>query len=180
MKFRILFAALAMILAVTTGWAQEKKTSEEKPASGTAPAAQPAPEQAPAPVHGFTITPEDAAKKNPMRFSQISVEHGKKMYATQCAMCHGEKGDGKGEMVEEMKINPPDFTKPETLAKRTDGELFKIIQVGDATMPSQGSRMSDTHKWEIVNYLRSLAGKTPLKSTEDELQQGTVVVKEKN
>ncbi len=177
MKFRVLWAMLATILALTPYWAQEeKKASEPQQPAAAAPAA----EQAPAPVHGFTITPEDTAKKNPLRFSQISVEHGKKIYGTQCAMCHGEKGEGKGEMVEEMKITPPDFTKPETLAKRTDGELFKIIQAGDSTMPGQGTRMSDTHKWEIVNYLRSLAGKAPLKSTDEELQQGTVIVKEKN
>lgn len=172
MKFKYLFAILTVIFAVTTYWAQEQKT--EKPSE--APAAE---GQTQAVPHGFQITPEQAAKKNPLRFSEISVQRGKKIYETQCAMCHGEKGDGKGEMVEEMKINPPDFTKPETLAKRTDGELFTIIQVGNTTMPAQGERMRDLHKWEVVNYLRSLSGKTPLKSTEEELQQDTVVVKEK-
>ncbi len=176
MRFKVLFAILAMVLAVTTYWAQESKQSEEKPAPASAPAAEPAP----AVPHAFSISPEDAAKKNPLRFSQISVDRGKKIYGTQCAMCHGEKGDGKGDMVEEMKINPPDFTKAETLAKRTDGELFTIIQSGSSTMPGQGKRMSDTYKWEIVNYLRSLSGKAPLKSTDEELQQGTVVVKDKN
>ena len=81
--------------------------------------------------------------------------------------------------MEELKINPPNFTKPETLAKRTDGELFTIIQLGSTTMPGQRSRMKDFHKWEVVNYLRSLSGKKPLKSTEEELQQGSVVVKDK-
>lgn len=173
MKLRYLFAILTIILAVTTYWAQEQKTTEEKP-SGDASQAQ-----VPAVAHEFQITPEQAAKKNPLRFSEISVQRGKKIYGTQCSMCHGEKGDGKGEMVEEMKINPPDFTKPETLAKRTDGELFTIIQTGNSTMPAQGERMKDVHKWEVVNYLRSLSGKTPLKSTEEELLQDTVVVKEK-
>lgn len=174
MKFKYLFAILTIIFVVTTYRAQEQKPAEEKPAE--APAAE---AQAPAVPHGFQITPEQAALKNPLRYSEISVERGKKIYSTQCAMCHGEKGDGKGDMVEEMKINPPDFTKPETLAKRTDGELFTIIRLGDETMPGQGTRMKDIHKWEVVNYLRSLSGKTPLKSTEQELLQNTVVVKEK-
>ena len=127
----------------------------------------------------FKIPPEAAAKVNPVKPTPDSLAKAKKTYAIDCAMCHGEKGDGKGEMVEEMKINPPDFTKPETLAKRTDGELFTIIQIGNSTMPAQGERMKDVHKWEVVNYLRSLSGKTPLKSTEEELLQDTVVVKEK-
>jgi mono/diheme cytochrome c family protein len=176
MKSKYLVAILAMVFAVTTYWAQEKKTEEEKPAPTSAPAAA----QTPAPPHTFVITPEQAAKKNPLRYSQISVQRGKKIFGTQCSMCHGDKGDGKGEMVEEMKINPPDFTKPETLAKRTDGELFTIIQSGSPTMPGQGERMREVHKWEVVNYLRSLSGKTPLKSTDEELQQDTVIVKEKN
>jgi mono/diheme cytochrome c family protein len=200
MRFKYTFGALIFVAMVSVFWAQEKKQPEPTPPpaatsqpaqapaaqapaaqapAAQAPATQAPAAQAPAAPHTFTITPEDAARKNPLRFSEISVERGKKIYETQCAMCHGEKGDGKGEIVADMKINPPDFTKPETLANRTDGELFTIIQVGDATMPGQGTRMTDTYKWELVNYLRSLSGKTPLKSTEEELQQGTVVVTEK-
>lgn len=186
MKLKYFFAVLAMVLAVTTYWAQEKKTSDEKQAppnsqaSSQAPANAPATEQAPAAPHGFNISPEDAAKKNPVRFSEISVERGKKIYATQCAMCHGEKGDGKGDLAEDMKLSLPDFTKTDSLTKRTDGELFTIIKQGSQTMPGQGDRMKELHTWEIVNYLRSLSGKAPLKSTDQELQQDTVVVKEKD
>jgi mono/diheme cytochrome c family protein len=199
MRVKYLFAMLIFVMTVSVFWAQEKKEPEKAPPPSTT--AQPAPPPAapstpgataptgagpeattpaPPPVpHGFQITPEEAAQKNPMRFSEISVERGKKIYETQCAMCHGEKGDGKGEIVEDMHINPPDFTKPETLAKRTDGALFTIIQIGDSDMPGQGKRMTDTYKWELVNYLRSLSGATPLKSTEEELLQGTVIVQEK-
>jgi mono/diheme cytochrome c family protein len=179
-KFKYFLVVLVLIFGVTTYLAQEKKESGEKPAPAAPPATAPAAEQAPAVPHGFNITPEDAARKNPVRFSEINVQRGKKIYETQCAMCHGEKGDGKGDLAEEMKITPPDFTKPDTLAKRTDGELFTIIQSGSATMPGQSARLKDTHKWEVVNYLRSLSGKTPLKSTEEELHQGTVIVKDKN
>ncbi len=90
---------------------------------------------APAGRHVFKIYPEDAARKNPVRFSEVSVERGRELYQTQCAMCHGQKGDSKGDAVEEMQIHPPDFTKPDTLGKRTDGELYAIIGSGSATMP---------------------------------------------
>ena len=185
MKIKYLFALLTFVMMVSVIGAQEKKEPETAtpPASTSqpaqAPAAPAAAAPAPAAVHVFTIPPEDAARKNPLRFSEISVERGKKIYETQCAMCHGEKGDGKGDIVADMKLNPPDFTKPGTLGKRTDGELFTIIQIGNSDMPGQGTRMSDTYKWEIVNYLRSLNGKAPLKSTDEELQQGTVIVSEK-
>jgi mono/diheme cytochrome c family protein len=190
MKVKYLAYAVIFVMTVSILWAQENKQQEKTPPPATT--SQPAPtpaaqapatgtEAVPAPAvpHGFTISPEEAARKNPVRFSEISVERGKKIFQTQCVMCHGEKGDGKGDLATEMKLKIPDFEKPDTLAKRTDGELFTIIQVGNPEMPGQGKRMNDTYKWELVNYLRSLSGKTPLKSTDEELQQGTVVVQEK-
>ena len=185
MKFKYLFAVFLFVTTVSIFWAQEKKEPEQAPppAAASQPAQAPAAAapaaQTPASPHTFTVTPEEAARKNPLRFSEISVARGKKIYSTQCAMCHGETGDGKGDIVADMKLNPPDFTKPETLSKRTDGELFTIIDVGNSDMPGQGTRMTDTVKWELVNYMRSLTGKTPLKSTDEELQQGTVIVTEK-
>lgn len=176
MKDKYLLLLLVIILAASSDWAQEKPASEAKQQPDAA--AQTA--QTPPGPHVFTVSPEDAARKNPVRFSEISVERGKKLYQTQCAMCHGEKGDGKGEMVEEMKINPPDFTKPETLKNRTDGELFTIMETGSPVMPGQSKRMRERHKWEIVNYLRALAGKTPEKSTQQEREEGTVPVRERN
>jgi mono/diheme cytochrome c family protein len=91
-------------------------------------------------------------------------------------MCHGEKGDGKGEVATEMGIKPPDFTNPETLKKRTDGELFTIIGEGSPIMPAQGKRLSDRHRWQIVNYLRSLAGAKPEKATGKVPEENVILV----
>ena len=164
-----------LLLLGTVIAAQEKQTAGETQKPSTAAAST-----APAGPHVFSFTPEDSARKNPQRYSEISVERGKKIYLTQCAMCHGEKGDGKGDLAKDMSILPPDFTNPEILKKRTDGELFTIIGTGSPTMPSQEKRMQSVHRWEIVNYLRSLSGKVPEKSTAEELQQGTVIVRDKN
>lgn len=111
MSARHVFGVLLLCLAVSVIWAQEEKKPEEKAPAGATASGQAAVE----PVHPAVITDEDKARKNPMRFSTVSVERGKKIFLTQCAMCHGETGDGKGEAVADMKINPPDFTKPETL-----------------------------------------------------------------
>jgi len=174
MKVKTILAMLVFILAAATYRAQEKQSAGEKKSTETATQTA----QTPPGLHSFNITPEDAARKNPLRFSEITVERGKKLFQTQCAMCHGEKGDGKGELVEDLKIQPPDFTKAETLEKRTDGELFSIIETGSGVMPGQRQRMRDLHKWEMINYLRSLGGKTPVKSTQEELEQGTVPVRD--
>jgi len=170
MPSKILFALLAVGFVAGSAWAQEEKKPE-----ATAPA-QPGAAPATAPSQAVTITPEDVARKNPVRLTQHSVARGKKTFASQCVLCHGTKGDGTGELVEEMKINPPDFTKPDTPKKRTDGEWFAIIGQGEGAMPGQGGRMKEREKWDLVNYLRSLGGKPVEKSSGNEPEENVVLV----
>ncbi|HSZ63929.1 MAG TPA: cytochrome c [Terriglobales bacterium] len=107
----------------------------------------------------YKIPPEDAAKPNPVKPSAESHARGKKLYGYDCAMCHGKDGDGKGDMAEDMK-NMPDFTHPDSLKGRTDGELFYIIRNGKGeNMPPEGDRAKDEDVWNMVNYVRSLAKK---------------------
>ena len=126
--------------------------------------------------HPAAITAEDKARKNPVKFTEVSVDRGKKIFVTQCALCHGPKGDGKGELAADMKLNVPDFTKPDTLKDRTDGELFTIIGTGQDPMPAQAGRLTDTHRWNLVNYLRMLSGKAPEKSTGKEPEENVILV----
>jgi mono/diheme cytochrome c family protein len=171
MSRKVICGLLVFLIGVSLSWAQEKQEKKaEAPATGAA--ATPAP----LPPHTFAISPQDAARKNPVKFTQVSVDRGKKLYMTQCALCHGKDGDGKGEMVEDLKITPPDFRKAETLSKRTDGELFAIIGVGKDPMPGQAGRLTDPHKWNLVNFLRSLSGKTPEKATGKEPEENVILV----
>jgi len=169
MRSKILI--LILVLATSYLWAQEKK--ETPPPAQQAPAAAP---EAPAAPHPATISAEDKARKNPVGFTEVSVARGKKIYATQCALCHGDKGDGKGELASDMKLTLPDFTKPDTLKDRTDGELFAIIGSWKDPMPAQAGRLSDTHRWNLVNYLRAVSGKVPEKATGKEPEENVILV----
>ncbi len=112
-----------------------------------------------APKSENKIPPEAAAKTNPIRPTAESLARGKKMYGYDCAMCHGDKGDGKGDMASDYK-NVTDFTNPDSLKNRTDGELFYIIRNGEGeNMPGEGDRAKDDQVWDMVNYIRSLAKK---------------------
>jgi mono/diheme cytochrome c family protein len=119
------------------------------------PKDQPPPQSQPQP---YKIPPEDAAKVNPVKPTAESLARGKKLYGYDCAMCHGEKGDGKGDMASDMK-NVTDFTKPDALKNRTDGELFYEVRNGKGDMPPEGDRAKDDDIWNMVNYVRSLAKK---------------------
>jgi mono/diheme cytochrome c family protein len=133
---------LALLFFAFALWAQDAK---DQP-----PTKAPAPES--------KSPPEAAAKVNPVKPSPESLAKGKKLYGFDCAMCHGEKGDGKGDMASDMK-NVTDFTNPDALKNRTDGELFYVIRHGRGEMPPEGDRAKDDDIWHLVNYIRSLAKK---------------------
>jgi mono/diheme cytochrome c family protein len=114
--------------------------------------------QTKAPAPEYKVPPEAAAKANPVKPTSESLAKGKKLYGYDCAMCHGEKGDGKGDMASDMK-NVTDFTNPDALKNRTDGELFYVIRTGKGEMPPEGDRAKDDDIWNMVNYIRSLAKK---------------------
>ncbi len=114
------------------------------------------PAKAPAPE--YKIPPEAAARVNPVKPTQESLAKGKKLYGFDCAMCHGEKGDGKGDMASDIK-NVTDFTNPDALKNRTDGELFYVTRNGKGEMPPEGDRAKDDDIWNMVNYIRAFAKK---------------------
>ena len=131
---------LALFFFVFALWAQKDQP----------PAKAPAPE--------YKIPPEAAARVNPVKPGPESHAKGKKLYGYDCAMCHGKDGDGKGDMSSDIK-NVTDFTNPDALKNRTDGELFYVIRNGKGDMPLEGERAKDEDIWNLVNYVRSFAKK---------------------
>ena len=106
----------------------------------------------------YKIPPEAAAKQNPVKPTEESLAKAKKLYGIDCAMCHGEKGDGKGDMASDIK-NVTDFTNPDSTKGHTDGELFYVIRHGKGDMPLEGDRAKDDDIWHLVNYVRAFAKK---------------------
>jgi len=107
----------------------------------------------------YKIPPEDIARKNPEKSSPEGLAEARKVYRYDCAMCHGEHGDGKGELVDSMNLTIIDWRDPAALASKTDGELFYIITKGKGKMPPEGDRQSEKLRWNLVNFARSLATK---------------------
>jgi mono/diheme cytochrome c family protein len=107
----------------------------------------------------YKITPEDVARKNPVKSSPEGLAEARKVFGYDCAMCHGDNGDGKGEVVESMKLTMHDWRDPATLEGKTDGELFFIITKGKGKMMGEGDRQAEKLRWNLVNLVRSLAAK---------------------
>ena len=102
------------------------------------------------------VIPEEEKKRvNPLPAVPEAILAGGNLYSSQCAMCHGIEGDGKGDLAQRLKLRIPDYTDPRIQKKRTDGELFYILTQGHGEMPAE-KRLSEPNKWEIILYLRHL------------------------
>jgi hypothetical protein len=107
----------------------------------------------------YKISPEDQARVNPVKSSPEGLAEARKVYGYDCDMCHGPKGDGKGEVVESMKLTMHDWRDPATLANISDGEIFYIITKGKGKMMAEGDRVPEKLRWNLVNLVRALAAK---------------------
>jgi mono/diheme cytochrome c family protein len=112
-----------------------------------------------APPASSVIPAEAARMVNPVKPTPESQTHAKKMYGYDCAMCHGENGNGKGDLVGDMKLTLKDYTDPAALKDLTDGQIFYIIKNGKGQMPGEGDRAKPDDMWNMVIYVRSLAKK---------------------
>jgi len=126
---------------------------------------QPAPAPAPAPALSppQTVTPQPPANtKNPVKPTPESQAKAKSIYRIDCAMCHGDNGNGKTDLAASMGLTLVDWTNPATLADKQDWELFNIIRVGKDKMPPETEgRATDTEVWNLVIYIRSFSKSQP-------------------
>jgi mono/diheme cytochrome c family protein len=93
-----------------------------------------------------------------------SVEHGKRLYETNCVQCHGEKGKGDGYGAPFLVPPPRDFTAGQFKFRSTasgqlptDEDLFRTISRGaDGTgMPPWKYLLTDEERWALVDYVKT-------------------------
>ena len=124
------------------------------------PTSQPAQAQVQAaPAQPATIPADAASKTNPVKPTAESLAKAKKMYGYDCSMCHGDTGNGKGDLSTDTKMNLKDFTDPAVQSAMSDGEMFWVIQNGLGKMPGEGERLKSDDLWSMVVYIRSFAKK---------------------
>lgn len=106
---------------------------------------------------GMHNVPEEAAAvPNPIAATDESIEAGKQIFATNCAVCHGESGQGDGPGAAGLETPPANFTEVH-VQELSDGALFYIVSHGrpDTPMPAWDNVLSEDQRWQVVNYLRT-------------------------
>jgi mono/diheme cytochrome c family protein len=113
-------------------------------------------EEQPGSKEKWTAPAAEARKNNPVAVNESSLAAGQKIYAKRCVECHGKTGNGDGPDAADLGIHPAKLSDP-VIREETDGELFWKITVGKKPMPSNRTRLSPTDRWNVINYLRTLA-----------------------
>lgn len=87
---------------------------------------------------------------------------GYRIFRTNCSVCHGLDGTGNGLLASKLESKPADLTNSERLGKKSDRELFKIIegtaphdQVSD-DMPRWGLTIPQAQIRSLLAYVRYL------------------------
>jgi len=157
----VLACLSVLFLAVVSFGFGKQEPTQEKPKDNPPPAAdaaKPAATEAGKPP-AEAAKPAGGDRKNPVASTPEVLASAKKMFGYDCSMCHGAAGDGKGDMVESMKLTMKDWRDPATLNGIRDGEMFDIITKGKGKMTGEGDRLPPDKVWGMVNYVRSLAKK---------------------
>jgi mono/diheme cytochrome c family protein len=104
-----------------------------------------------------------AASTNPVKPTAASQDKAKKLYAQDCAICHGDNGNGKTDLATSMNVTLADWTDPKSLASKSDQELFDIIRKGkgDKMPPEDVGRAKDPEVWGLITYIRGLSKGQP-------------------
>jgi hypothetical protein len=145
---RRLLLVLGALLLASSGILTAKQTgTQEKP------------KESQAATSDSKIPPEEAARKNPVPSTPEGLAEARRFYKYQCTMCHGENGDGKGDLVETMKLKMNDWRNASSMEGRTDGELFYILTNGRGAMVGEGDRTKEVIRWNLINLVRSFSKK---------------------
>jgi mono/diheme cytochrome c family protein len=98
---------------------------------------------------------------NPIPPNRESVAAGQTVFMTTCAPCHGTSGKGDGPVGVALNPRPADLTQHAIPGVHTDAQLFEWITNGfpGSRMPAFKSSLSDTDRWNLVNFIRTLAPK---------------------
>jgi mono/diheme cytochrome c family protein len=102
--------------------------------------------------------------RNPFPITADGLARGKELYNIYCGICHGEKGDGNGYIVDEKnphQVYPaqPAILTTDDFVNASEGRYYHAIMYGKNVMGSHADKLSYEERWQVIHYIRSLQAK---------------------
>jgi mono/diheme cytochrome c family protein len=113
------------------------------------------------PVEGPAFIPGMGAPQNPVPADDASIARGAELFAINCKMCHGEKGQGDGQLAAFLANKPTNLTGI-VVQSLSDGAIFFTITNGvNGRMPALNENLTVRERWDVVNFVRTLVMPAP-------------------
>ena len=95
-----------------------------------------------------------AARVNPIKSDQASLDRGKQEFMTNCTSCHGATAKGDGPVGANLNPKPTDLTI--MAGNHSDGDFEWKIANGRGAMPGWKASLNQKQRWDVVNYIQAL------------------------
>lgn len=100
----------------------------------------------------------DASKvEKPWVTSEEMVAHGKKVYGSNCAVCHGDSGMGDGAAGKALTPPPRNFVEGKWKKHGDSIDIYGVIADGlPGTSMASFAHLPSADRWALVHFIRSI------------------------
>ncbi len=96
-----------------------------------------------------------AELKMPIEVTEENLARGGQLYTIYCAVCHGDKGDGQGILMQREKfLGIPSYADPGR--NITEGSVYHVQMYGLNSMGSYASQTNELERWQITQHVMNL------------------------
>lgn len=115
--------------------------------------------------YGLSVVPHKAP----------DMVRGAKLYAENCAACHGQEGRGDGPMAVRLDPRPTDFTDAERYRERTLYGLYSTITQGiEGTAMQSWAKLPEVDRWALAFHVGGLAARKLIADQQPPAELSTV------
>ncbi len=100
---------------------------------------------------GYDLAKANA--KSPLDSLAYDEPKAAQLYTIYCAICHGDKGDGKGTLVLREKLLGIPSYKDRVI---TEGSVFHVQTYGLNSMGSYANQLNSEERWLVASYVMKL------------------------
>ncbi|WP_294819751.1 cytochrome c [uncultured Flavobacterium sp.] len=97
----------------------------------------------------------EASKANPSPLDSLGYDapRAEQLFTIYCAICHGDKGDGKGNLPKREKFLGVPSYKDRVI---TEGSVFHVETYGLNSMGSHANQLTQEERWQVARHVMNL------------------------